>query len=196
MGGRADVAPDSINVISLIRLVTVVDNKVGTYPTLDPSFYTATATVLSSLEVSLAITAASLPVFWPMLKINWSAIFVTTEVHVTEEARTERDRGMAGGGYAMSGWKDTKTSRWEGNVEPWTGGGKVSTVPLVTRAAPLGQNKEAWWEESEEYPESMKRKKSLTDEEEGVVIGPLPKFKRPIFRDADPQRTSLYAETV
>lgn len=90
-----------VNVLSLFRLISIVDSRAGIFPTYDPSWYGCGAIVLAALEVSLATVCASLPVFWPVMKFNnWGTIFVTYEVSVTreenyvelEEAQAPRDR--------------------------------------------------------------------------------------------------------
>lgn len=90
-----------INFISLYRLINVIETRAGTFPTLDPSFYGCTPIVLSSLEVSLAAIAASLPVFWPIIKQNLGNIFVTYEVTVvTEEKKGEGETRSESAGRA------------------------------------------------------------------------------------------------
>lgn len=123
-----------INLISLGRLIEIVSTKAGTYPTLDPSFYVTSPIVLSSLEVSLSILAASLPVFWPMLKFDMGSIIVTTEVTVTQEPGFAAEDGRKGGGggggrsprSTRAPWaRDSKAGRWEARVVPMVplGGG-------------------------------------------------------------------------
>ena len=78
---------NSVNVCSICRLVSIVNNRAATYPTLDPSWYGCVPAVLSALEVHLATICASLPVFWPVIKENLGRILVTREVDVTRETR-------------------------------------------------------------------------------------------------------------
>lgn len=85
-----------VNVLSLFRLISIVDTRAGIFPTYDPSWYGCSAMVLAALEVSLATVCASLPVFWPVMKFNWGTIFVTYEVTVTrEENYVELDEAQA-----------------------------------------------------------------------------------------------------
>ncbi|KAI0205534.1 hypothetical protein F4808DRAFT_237262 [Astrocystis sublimbata] len=76
-----------INIISILRLSTIIEHRAGTYPVVDPTFYTPIAIVLAALEVELASIVASVPVFWPMLTQSLGAIFVTHEVQVTHHHR-------------------------------------------------------------------------------------------------------------
>lgn len=78
-----------MNVCSVLRLITLIENQAGTYPTLDPSWYGCSPIVLSALEVHLATICASLPVFWPIIKdaIAVRSITVTREVQITRETR-------------------------------------------------------------------------------------------------------------
>ncbi|KAK6955363.1 hypothetical protein Daesc_002998 [Daldinia eschscholtzii] len=77
-----------VNLLSVWRLQTIVANKAGTYPVLDPTWYTPTSIILAALEVDLASICASIPTFWPALKQSFlNAIFITKEVHVTHQHR-------------------------------------------------------------------------------------------------------------
>ncbi|KAJ9156384.1 Integral membrane protein [Pleurostoma richardsiae] len=76
-----------VNMLSIWRLVSIVQSKAGTYPTLDPSWYGSVPIVLAALEVDLALICASLPVFWPVVQSSLGRIFVTREVNVTREDR-------------------------------------------------------------------------------------------------------------
>ncbi|KAI3392442.1 hypothetical protein diail_5686 [Diaporthe ilicicola] len=76
-----------VNVSSICRLVSMVETRATTYPTLDPSWYGCIPAVLSALEVHLATICASMPVFWPVIKENLGRILVVREVNVTRETR-------------------------------------------------------------------------------------------------------------
>lgn len=80
---------NSVNVCSVLRLITLIDTQAGTYPTLDPSWYGCTPIILSALEVHLATICASLPVFWPIIKDSFAirSITVTREIEITRETR-------------------------------------------------------------------------------------------------------------
>ncbi|PSR88581.1 hypothetical protein BD289DRAFT_498805, partial [Coniella lustricola] len=69
-------------VCSIYRFVSIVQHKAATSPTFDPTWYGATAIVLSIIEVDIATTMASLPVFWPYLRRNIDRIMITHEVEV------------------------------------------------------------------------------------------------------------------
>jgi hypothetical protein len=68
-------------------LVTCVEHRAATYPTLDPTWYSPITIVLSDLEVDVASICASAPVFWPVLCQKVLTIFVTKEVEVTRMSR-------------------------------------------------------------------------------------------------------------
>lgn len=94
--------------------------------------------VLSCLEVSLSIMAASLPVFWPMLKFELGNIVVTTEVTVTQEPGLGGDAKGAAARSPRStrapwAW-DAKGGRWEARVVPM--------VPLGGRNRGQAENDE------------------------------------------------------
>lgn len=80
------------SIFSVLRLVSLIGNQAGTYPTFDPTWYGAGPVVFAALEVDLTAISASLPVFWPVLKeIKLSQILVTREVKVTLENRHDPD---------------------------------------------------------------------------------------------------------
>ncbi|KAK2007480.1 hypothetical protein LZ32DRAFT_632299 [Colletotrichum eremochloae] len=72
-------------ILAIWRLVALMKSRVGTYPTLDVTWYTPLPMTLAILEIDLAAICASLPVFWPMLQHSMGAIFVMREVKVTTE---------------------------------------------------------------------------------------------------------------
>ncbi|KAI1381533.1 hypothetical protein F4677DRAFT_460629 [Hypoxylon crocopeplum] len=77
-----------VNFISFWRLQTIVENKAGTYPVLDPTWYGPKSIILAALEVDLASICASIPTFWPILTQRLlGSIFVTQEVHITHQHR-------------------------------------------------------------------------------------------------------------
>ncbi|KAH9905423.1 hypothetical protein F4778DRAFT_707182 [Xylariomycetidae sp. FL2044] len=73
------------------RLATIVDHQVATWPTRDPTWYGPISILLAVLEVDAAAVCASVPIFWPVLTVQWGKIFVTQEVNITHEARYRDD---------------------------------------------------------------------------------------------------------
>ncbi|KAI1449529.1 hypothetical protein F5Y02DRAFT_214803 [Annulohypoxylon stygium] len=74
--------------ISIWCLQTIVENKAGTSPVLDPTWYGPKSIILAALEVDLASICASIPTFWPHLSQTLlGSIFVTQEVHITHQHR-------------------------------------------------------------------------------------------------------------
>jgi hypothetical protein len=73
--------------ISSWRLATIVAHQAGWEPHLDFTFYAPISILLACLEVDIAVLAASMPVFWPVILRVLGPIFVTQEVHVTREPR-------------------------------------------------------------------------------------------------------------
>ncbi|KAI0131285.1 hypothetical protein F4814DRAFT_457156 [Daldinia grandis] len=78
-----------VNLLSIWRLQTIVANKAGTHPVLDPTWYGPKSIILAALEVDLASISASIPTFWPALAhgILPNSIFITREVHITHQHR-------------------------------------------------------------------------------------------------------------
>ncbi|PSS05321.1 hypothetical protein BD289DRAFT_478212 [Coniella lustricola] len=75
-------------ILSVCRLAAIVATHATTWPTFDPTWYGAMPIVLTALEVDIATIAASIPVFWPVLRsIDISQILITREVKVTLEDR-------------------------------------------------------------------------------------------------------------
>ncbi|OTB05428.1 hypothetical protein M426DRAFT_139906 [Hypoxylon sp. CI-4A] len=84
--------------ISIWVLQTIVENKAGTYPVLDPTWYGPKSIILAAIEVDLASICASIPTFYPILRQGFLGnIFVTQEVHVTRQhRRLSGDSAMSG----------------------------------------------------------------------------------------------------
>ena len=59
----------------------------GWEPHLDFTYYAPISIILACLEVDIAVLAASMPIFWPILLLAWQPILVTHEVEVTSEPR-------------------------------------------------------------------------------------------------------------
>lgn len=79
-------------VFAIWRLVTLVEHRVATIPTRDPTWYGPITIVLAVLEVDAASVCASVPIFWPVLRnLDWGKIFVTQEVDITRETRYMED---------------------------------------------------------------------------------------------------------
>ncbi|KAI0844263.1 hypothetical protein F5Y00DRAFT_249097 [Daldinia vernicosa] len=79
-------------VFAIWRLVTLVEHRVATIPTRDPTWYGPISIVLAVLEVDAASICASVPIFWPVLRnLDWGKIFVTQEVDITRETRYMED---------------------------------------------------------------------------------------------------------
>ena len=60
-------------------------------PHLDFTFYAPISIILACLEVDIAVLAASMPIFWPIILRVLGPIFVTYEVHITRESWRSSD---------------------------------------------------------------------------------------------------------
>jgi hypothetical protein len=78
--------------ISVWRLYSIVDHKAGLSPYPDFTWWTPISIILSCLEVDLAIICASMPIFWPVIEKQFTAIFVSHEIRVVE---TREEHGLA-----------------------------------------------------------------------------------------------------
>ncbi|KAH8883058.1 hypothetical protein GQ53DRAFT_831013 [Thozetella sp. PMI_491] len=71
-----------VNFLSIWRLQTIIQYQAGWYPTHDPTWYGPISLLLGVLEIQVASVLASVPIFWPVLKPFFGAIFVTHEINV------------------------------------------------------------------------------------------------------------------
>lgn len=119
--------PHRYVVCSVVRFVSVVVHKASTSPTFDPSWYAATPIVLSVLEVDIATTMASLPVFWPYLRLRGRGgvldrIWVTHEIAVEvtpAEGEEEEGRQQHLGTAGATNERLHQLAR-EQTYKPWT----------------------------------------------------------------------------
>lgn len=178
-----NAVPARINGISLARLASVVNSRATTSPTLDPSFYGTTQLVLSSLEVSLAIVAASLPVFWPMMTFGWGNIFVTTVITVQHQD---------GSDIANDKTSYTNSCNRNNQAEPWKA--EVEDISAADNT-----KKETYEDEEALFKKPLPVFKTWIaprEDEEALVVKPLPDFRNwKLARDRH-ATSSLYASTV
>lgn len=82
-----------VTTCSIVRLVTMVQNKAGTAPNFDPTYETSITVILSAVEVQGAVICASIPFFWPVFsKFAYGKIVVIQEVQVqSHQIGYERD---------------------------------------------------------------------------------------------------------
>jgi hypothetical protein len=81
------ISTNRVIAISSWRLATIIAHQAGWEPQLDFTFYAPISILLACLEVDIAVLAASMPVFWPIVLQVLQPILVTHEVHVTREPR-------------------------------------------------------------------------------------------------------------
>ncbi|OTA99600.1 hypothetical protein M426DRAFT_324995 [Hypoxylon sp. CI-4A] len=79
-----------VNALTIWRLATIVEHRATTSPTFDPTWYAPASIILGTLEVNIASICASVPIFWPPLKARLDEIFVTREVTITTNRRSNR----------------------------------------------------------------------------------------------------------
>jgi hypothetical protein len=111
---------------SVWRLYTIVSNRAGTHPYVDFTWFSPISIILSCIEVDLAITCASMPIFWPILEKSLSHIFVTSEVristehrHIEEAGRGYELKGRTGSMKSDSGNSRESLTREPTNVDPY-----------------------------------------------------------------------------
>lgn len=113
-------------ICSIVRLVSLVEHQATTWPTFDPSWYASEPVVLSILEVNIATTMASLPVFWPYLRRNIDKILITheVEVKVTEHFTQIDDRASENQFPDEEGAERERKGPGDQAYTPWGSDGK------------------------------------------------------------------------
>ncbi|KAK1997724.1 hypothetical protein LX36DRAFT_577859 [Colletotrichum falcatum] len=126
-------------ILSIWRLVELMKSRIGTYPTLDITWYTPLPMVLAILEIDIAAICASLPVFWPMLQVSMGSIFVTREVKVTTEAaeaHAEDDDCLEMEGGSFSLCQQAMLNDTAGLVDPAAYGAHSPTAQTSPEPSP------------------------------------------------------------
>ncbi|CBX96341.1 hypothetical protein IAQ61_001510 [Plenodomus lingam] len=81
------------------RMIALSINRAGTIPIFDMTYYIPLVYIFAVLEVNIAIMAASIPIFWPvMANLASGKIFVVNEVEIHVESAS---RGSFGSGRAI-----------------------------------------------------------------------------------------------
>lgn len=103
-------------------------NRAGTVPIVDMTYSTPLIYIFSVLEVNLAIIAASIPIFWPVIAtLATNKIWVVNEIEIHVE-ETTRDSFSSSGAIGLSdsgGWKDDDKEEF---------GNRTSKLSFVTKA--------------------------------------------------------------
>jgi len=82
---------------AIARIVALLNHRLGTYPILDITFYTPLVYLFGLLEVNIALIAASIPIFWPLLLTFASKDILVVneiEIHVESASRKSSLSGM------------------------------------------------------------------------------------------------------
>ena len=95
----------------LWRLVTIIKHQAGWEPHLDFTYYASISIILAVLEVNVAILAANMPIFWPVIEAGLVSILVVREIYVTSEYIDEINMG----GYRRSSLQSSGCSEAELN---------------------------------------------------------------------------------
>ncbi len=75
--------------MAILRLWSTFKQRGDAIRSYDFTWWYPEVLIISCLEVDFAIMCASMPIFWPTVVANWSAIFVTKEVHITHQNRSD-----------------------------------------------------------------------------------------------------------
>jgi hypothetical protein len=104
----------SVGAVALGRMIALSVNRAGTIPVIDMTYHTPVIYIFAVLEVNVAIIAASIPVFWPVIAtLATNKIWVVNEIEIHVEGnRRDSFRSLSPGGgidLAEQGeWKDGK----------------------------------------------------------------------------------------
>ncbi|KAH8722778.1 hypothetical protein GQ44DRAFT_621776 [Phaeosphaeriaceae sp. PMI808] len=83
--------------LSIGRLVSFCVTRAGTMPRLDMTYYTPVIYMFSVLEVNIAIIAASIPIFWPVIAtMATNKIWVVNEIEIRVENNSNRSVSTQG----------------------------------------------------------------------------------------------------
>ncbi len=130
--------------LSIWRLITVVDHRAATFPEKDPTWYAPISILLAALEIDIASICASVPIFWPVLERHFGRIFITQEVVVTREDRWPAtytdDRSELTGRLNHS---RSASERWS-SASPTTRGPRDEPLRGGVCTGALGSHKGRW----------------------------------------------------
>ncbi|KAL5118644.1 hypothetical protein ACEQ8H_003495 [Pleosporales sp. CAS-2024a] len=106
MGGRSRaglitlfIMGTMICCVSIGRLIALSINRAGTSPLIDMTYHTPVVYMFSVLEVHLAILAASIPIFWPVIiSMATNKIWVVNEIEIRVESNACRNASFSTSG--------------------------------------------------------------------------------------------------
>lgn len=120
--------------VAVGRMISLSMNRAGTIPVIDMSYFTPFVYIFGVLEVNLAIIAASVPTFWPVIaKIAANKIFVVNEIEIHVE-RASRDSFGSGSAIRLSEGKDPYEERAR----------KLSVATKLQDCSRLKQSNTSW----------------------------------------------------
>lgn len=106
-------------------MISLSINRAGTIPVIDMTFHTPIIYIFSVLEVNIAIIAASIPIFWPVIaKYATNKIWVVNEIQIHVE-EGGRDSFSSSGGIDL-----TKTTSWKQDKKEDFG---PQTINVITK---------------------------------------------------------------
>ncbi|KAH7397476.1 hypothetical protein BKA66DRAFT_408770 [Pyrenochaeta sp. MPI-SDFR-AT-0127] len=116
------------------RMIALSFNRIGTIPVMDMTYYTPFIFIFGVLEINVAIIAASVPIFWPVIvTLAANKIFVLNEVdvHVEEAPRSSFGSGPAIGLADQGTWsKDNVGDAFGGRTD------EISIMPKTYDRTP------------------------------------------------------------
>ncbi|KAI8931716.1 hypothetical protein NX059_011360 [Plenodomus lindquistii] len=88
----------AVGAVAVGRMIALSINRAGTVPVPDMTYHTPLVFIFGVLEVNIAIMAASIPIFWPvMVNIAAGKIFVVNEIEIHVESASRGSFGSARG---------------------------------------------------------------------------------------------------
>ncbi|KAF1937794.1 hypothetical protein EJ02DRAFT_514971 [Clathrospora elynae] len=98
--------------VAMGRMIALSVNRAGTVPIVDMSYHTPPVFVFGVLEVNIAIIAASIPIFWPIIAtLAANKIYVVNEIEVHVEHLGRNVSFDSAGGISLMDRKDASSGR-------------------------------------------------------------------------------------
>jgi hypothetical protein len=81
-----------VGIVAIARMIALSLNRAGTVPVLDMSYHTPAVFLFGVLELNIAIIAASIPIFYPVIAtLASNKIFVVNEIEIHVEQVPSRN---------------------------------------------------------------------------------------------------------
>lgn len=107
-------------------MISLSINRAGTVPVLDMTYHTPIVYIFSVLELNIAIIAASIPIFWPII-----AEYATNKIWVVNEIQIHIEEGGRDSFSSSGGIDLTKSTSWKQDKKEDFG---PQTINVITKS--------------------------------------------------------------